>query len=105
METKELPKSFSELIKNHDKPILVDFWADWCGPCKMLSPVIAELSKEWKDKVTVIKVNTDQKSDIATQYGIRSIPTVILFKNGNEAKRVNGVMSLAQLKKSFESLI
>lgn len=102
---KELPKSFFDLIATHDKPILVDFWAEWCGPCKMLSPVIQELAAQWKGKVTVIKINTDEKPDIARSYSITSVPTVILFKNGKEVKRIAGAMPLNQLKNSFESFI
>lgn len=102
---KELPKSFEELIKTHDKPVLVDFWAEWCGPCRMLSPIIEQLAGEWKDKITVIKINTDDNQVIAHKYNIQSIPTVILFKNGEVAKRVSGAMPLNQLKKQFESLV
>ncbi|HMV42546.1 MAG TPA: thioredoxin [Leptospiraceae bacterium] len=101
----DLPKSFFDLIATHDKPILVDFWAEWCGPCKMLSPVIQELAAEWKGKVTVIKINTDDKPNIAGHYSISSIPTVILFKNGKEVKRISGAMPLQQLKNSFGPFI
>lgn len=100
-----LPKSFQELITTHDKPVLVDFWADWCPPCKMLAPVLEELSREWKDKLTVIKINSDKKPQIANRYAIRSIPTLILFKNGQEVKRVSGAMPLAKLKSEFSSYL
>lgn len=102
---KEMPASFYNLLETHDKPILADFWAEWCGPCKMLSPIIAELASLWKGKVTVIKINTDEKQDIARQFNISSIPTVILFKNGKEVKRVSGAMPLQQLQRTFESFI
>ena len=101
----QMPKSFFELLETHDKPILVDFWADWCPPCKMLSPVMEELSKEWKEKVTVIKINTDAKPDIANRYGIQSIPTIILFKNGKEVKRTTGAMPLQKLKSVYEAFL
>lgn len=103
--TEQLPKSFYELIETHDKPVLVDFWADWCPPCKILSPVIEDLAKEWKEKVTVIKINTDQKPEIASKYAINSIPTVILFKNGKEVKRTVGAMPINKLKAEFGTFI
>lgn len=105
MEATTLPKTFEELLKSHEKPILVDFWAEWCGPCRMLSPVIAQLSKEWKDKVTVIKINTDEKPNIASKYQIHGIPTVILFKGGEEVKRISGALPLPRLKQEFESFV
>ena len=100
-----LPKSFDDLLKTHDKPILVDFWAEWCGPCKMLTPVLEQLSKEWSDKITIIKVNTDEKPELAGRYNITGIPTMILFKNGQEAKRVSGALSLPQIKSYFGELV
>ncbi len=77
-------ENFSEIIKNSEKPVLVDFWADWCGPCKMLAPVVHELAEENSD-VIFAKVNVDSEPDIAGQFGIMSIPTLILFKNGEKA--------------------
>ncbi len=97
-----LPSSFEELIQTHEKPILVDFWAEWCGPCKMIAPEINSLAKDWSGKVTVIKVNTDEKPAIAIKYGITGIPTLILFKGGKEIKRVSGAMTASQMKKIFE---
>lgn len=73
-------------------PILVDFWAAWCGPCRMLAPVIEQLSEQYQGKVLVGKVDTDQEQELAMRYGIMSIPTVILFKDGKEVERKIGVM-------------
>ena len=85
------PKSFETLLQTHDKPILVDFWAPWCGPCKMVAPELEKLAKDWKGKVSIIKVNTDEKQEIAGKYGISGIPTFILFKNGKEVHRISGL--------------
>ena len=76
---------------NGQNPIIVDFWASWCGPCRMISPVIDALSEEYEGKITVGKVNVDEQNALAAQFGIASIPTVIIFKDGKEAKRMIGV--------------
>ena len=98
-----LPTDFDELINTHDKPVLVDFWADWCAPCKALAPVLADLAADWKDQATIIKVNTDEKPHIAQRFGITGIPTLILFKNGQEVHRQSGAMPLPALKAAFGS--
>ena len=74
------------------KPMMVDFWADWCGPCKMLGPVIEELAGQYGEKVVVGKVNVDEEQELAIRYGVMSIPTVIFFKDGKEMERKVGVM-------------
>lgn len=83
-------QDFNEMI-NQDKLTLIDFFADWCGPCKMLAPVIDELTEEFGQKHNIAKVNTDDFNDIATEYNIRTIPTIIFFKNGKELDRLIGV--------------
>lgn len=84
--------NFNEIIKS-DKPVLVDFWASWCGPCRMLAPVIDEIAAEYEGRVTVGKVNVDSEGTLASQYAIVSIPTVIVFKGGKEVKKFVGVHS------------
>ncbi len=91
----------SEVLKS-DKPVLVDFWAEWCGPCKMLSPTIAQIAEENADKIKVGKVNVDDEGELAQKYGIVSIPTVILFKNGEEAQKSIGFVSKEALEAMFK---
>ena len=78
-------------------PVLVDFWAEWCAPCLIVAPVIEEIAKEYKGKIMVCKVNVDEASNIASKYGIMSIPTLAIFKNGELADKVVGVASKTQL--------
>lgn len=77
--------NFKEEVLDSDTPVLVDFWATWCGPCKMLSPIVAEIADEYEGRVKVGKVNVDDEGELAAEYGIVSIPTLILFKNGEPA--------------------
>lgn len=73
---------FQELIDNSTKPVLIDFWADWCGPCRMLGPILEEISKEYEGKLEVVKLNIDENPETPTKLGVRSIPTLMLFNNG-----------------------
>lgn len=82
--------NFEQEVKNSDIPVLIDFWAPWCGPCQMLTPIIEQLSQDYEGKVKVCKLNTDEAQNIAAQFGIQSIPSLILVKNGEEADRMIG---------------
>jgi thioredoxin 1 len=92
--------SFDQEVKNADKPVLVDFWAPWCGPCRSLAPIIDEIASEYGDKIKVVKVNTDDNVKTAQDYRISGIPSLLLFKNGEPVEQVVGVQpksALAQL--------
>ncbi|MDZ7690167.1 MAG: thioredoxin [Balneolaceae bacterium] len=96
METKSKTSSFSELI-NGKKPVLVDFYANWCGPCKMLKPILKDLKKRVGDKVTIIKVDVDNNQQAAIKYQVRGVPTLILFQNGQIKWRHSGVIQAGPL--------
>ena len=83
-------ESFEQEVKKSELPVIVDFWASWCGPCMMLAPAIQEISDEYSDKVKVVKVNVDEEPALAMEYGITSIPTLILFENGEVVKKSVG---------------
>lgn len=85
MTTQVSESQFADEVLGADVPVLVDFWAEWCGPCKAIAPVLDEISSEMAGKVKIVKVNVDENPNVAAQYGIRSIPTMILFKNGEAA--------------------
>ncbi len=91
----------AEVLKS-DIPVFVDFYADWCGPCKMMSPVIDKLSEEYAGRIKVGKVNVDENSDLAVQYGIMSIPNMVFFKNGEVVDRVVGAIPKPQMQAKFE---
>ncbi|MDY6313712.1 MAG: thioredoxin [Clostridia bacterium] len=91
-------QNFEEEVLNSDIPVIVDFWAVWCGPCQMLAPVIAELSEELSGKVKVGKVNVDEEQELALRFGVASIPTVMLFENGRAVKISVGFMDKQKLK-------
>ncbi len=91
--------NFQEEVLNSDKPVLVDFWAEWCGPCKMIGPLIEELATEYDGKAVIGKLNVDENPDVAGTYGIRSIPTLLVFKGGEIVDRIVGAVpknSIAQ---------
>ena len=95
--------SFEAEVVNADGPVLVDYWADWCGPCKMIAPILDEIAEEYKDKIKITKLNIDENPSTPPKYGIRGIPTLMLFKGGNvEATKV-GAVSKSQLTAFIDS--
>ncbi|MFY0664270.1 MAG: thioredoxin TrxA [Natronospirillum sp.] len=95
--------SFGSDVLESDKPVLVDYWAEWCGPCKMIAPVLEEVAVEYADKLTVAKLNIDENQATPPKYGIRGIPTLMIFKNGNVAATKVGALSKSQLIEFIDS--
>lgn len=94
--------NFQELVLNSDKPVLVDFWAAWCGPCRMLGPIVEELHNDYEGKAVVGKVDVDNNQQISMQYGIRNIPTVLIFKNGEVVDKFVGVAPKASIAEKLD---
>lgn len=94
--------SFDDEVLNSDKPVLVDFWAEWCGPCRMVSPIVEELAEEYDGKAKFAKVDVDENADISMEYNIRSIPSLLIFKDGEVVDQVVGAVPKSQLKKKLD---
>jgi thioredoxin 1 len=89
--------NFEALVKNSDKVVLVDFWAEWCGPCRMVGPIVEELAKEYDGKAVIGKLNVDNNPNVSMEFGVRNIPTILFFKNGKVVDKQVGAVPKAQL--------
>lgn len=96
---------FEQEILKADTPALVDFWAAWCGPCRAIAPVVEELAKDYAGKVKIAKMNVDENSKTPVKYGIRAIPTLILFKNGNVVDQITGAVSKTQIENAIKKML
>ncbi|MEH1833865.1 MAG: thioredoxin [Nostoc sp.] len=97
--------SFKQEVLDSHVPVLVDFWAPWCGPCRMVAPVVDEISEQYKGQIKVVKVNTDENPNVASQYGIRSIPTLMIFKGGQKVDMVVGAVPKTTLASTLEKYL
>ena len=97
--------NFEEVVLKSDKPVIIDFWAEWCGPCRMVDPIIKEISKEYEGKVLVVKVDVDSNPGISSKLGIRNIPTVMFYKNGKMVDKQVGAVPKSNLISKLEPLL
>ncbi len=98
-------KDFDDKVINSDKPVIVDFWAEWCGPCKALAPVFEKVSEDYKDKLVFAKLDVEKGQDIAARYMVQGIPCMIFFNNGKEVDRIVGSLTESMLKKKIDNLL
>ncbi len=95
--------NFEDEVLNSDKPVLVDFWAEWCGPCRMIGPIVEEMAEEYDGKAKIGKVDVDSNSEVSVKYGIRSIPSLLIFKDGEVVDQIVGAVPKSHLTKQLEA--
>ncbi|MGJ3247772.1 MAG: thioredoxin [Elainellaceae cyanobacterium] len=105
MATKKKFGSFQELLSGAERPVLVDFYAMWCGPCQMMAPILEQVNSQMKDKLQVVKIDTEKYPQLSSQYRIHALPTLVLFKDGQEIDRVEGVMPADRLVEYLQARI
>jgi thioredoxin 1 len=94
-----------EDVKNGNLPLVIDFWATWCGPCRMIAPIISELAEEYDGRITVAKCDVEEADDVAMEFGIRNIPTILFFKGGQVVDKMVGAQAKARIQEKFEALL
>lgn len=105
MTTKKEFNSFEEMLSGSNVPVLVDFYADWCGPCQMMVPILEQVNLQLRDRLRIVKIDTEKYTQLASQYGIAALPTLVLFKNGQPVDRIEGVVQAPQLVQHLQTLI
>ena len=105
MAVKKQFNSFQDLLSNSDLPVLVDFYATWCGPCQMMSPIVDQVNAQMKDRLQVVKIDTDKYPQLASEHHIHALPTLVLFKHGKQVDRIEGVVPAQQIIGRLQSLI
>ncbi|MCW9682719.1 thioredoxin [Dolichospermum planctonicum UHCC 0167] len=105
MTTKKQFNSFEEMLSGSDLPVLVDFYADWCGPCQMMVPILEQVNNQLKDRLRIVKIDTEKYANLATQYQISALPTLVLFKQGQPVDRIEGAMQAQQLVQRIQPLL
>ncbi|MBW4555123.1 MAG: thioredoxin [Trichormus sp. ATA11-4-KO1] len=105
MTTKKQFNSFEEMLSGSDVPVLVDFYADWCGPCQMMVPILEQVNAQLKDRLRIVKIDTEKYAELASQYQIAALPTLVLFKQGQPVDKIEGVMQAPQLVQHLQNFI
>ncbi|WP_373529264.1 thioredoxin [Nostoc sp.] len=105
MATKKQFNSFEEMLSASDVPVLVDFYAEWCGPCQMMVPILEQVNAQLKDRLRIVKIDTEKYTELASQYEISALPTLVLFKQGQPVERIEGVKQAADLVRHLQTII